>query len=214
MDIINIILHLDQYIIYVVNTYHMYFYFIFFIVIFCETGLIITPFLPGDSLLFVAGSLAATGQLNFYLLALVIFTAAFMGDNCNFCIGKYLGEHLFKNPNSKIFRQDFLNKTHAFYEKHGRNTIIIARLVPVIRSFAPFVAGIGGMHYLKFISFSIIGSTVWILIFLGGGFLFGNIPLIKNHLSLVILIVIIISVIPVIKMIINEIKLPKFKKSI
>ncbi len=211
MDIVNIILHLDQYIIYVVNTYHMYFYFIFFVVIFCETGLIITPFLPGDSLLFVAGSLAATGQLNFYLLAFVIFAAAFMGDNCNFCIGKYLSEHLFKNPNSKIFRQDFLDKTHSFYEKHGRNTIIIARLVPVIRSFAPFVAGIGGMSYLKFISFSIIGSTVWILIFLGGGFLFGNIPLIKNHLSLVILIVIIISVIPVFKMIINELRIKKFK---
>ncbi len=212
MNILNIILHLDTYIIYVVNTYHTYFYFIFFLVIFCETGLVITPFLPGDSLLFVAGSLAGTGQLNLTILALVILIAAFLGDNCNFFIGKYLGEYLFKNPQSKIFRRDFLNRTHAFYEKHGRNTIIIARLLPIIRSFAPFVAGLGTMPYLKFITFSFFGSLLWVSLFLGGGFLFGNIPFVKNHLSLIILIVIAVSLIPVIKMIISEIKskaLPK-----
>lgn len=212
MEFIHLILHLDKYLGEVVNTYHNFFYAILFIVIFCETGLVVTPFLPGDSLLFVAGGLAAAGNLDFSILALTIFVAAFLGDNSNFFIGKFLGETLFKNPNSKIFRRDILNKTHDFYERHGRKTVVIARFIPLIRTFAPFVAGIGKMRYSSFIGFSLFGSLLWVTIFLGGGYLFGNIPVIKNHLSLIILVVMFISVLPVIKMIWDEIKLRKLQK--
>jgi membrane-associated protein len=179
------------------------------LVIFAETGLVVTPFLPGDSLLFVAGGLAASGHLDFAILAGTIFAAAFLGDNSNFFIGKFLGETLFKNPKSKIFRRDILNKTHDFYERNGRKTVIIARFLPLIRTFAPFVAGVGHMKYVRFIGFSFIGSFLWVGIFLGGGFLFGNIPFIKTHLSIIILLVMILSVLPIFKMVFDEIKLNK-----
>lgn len=206
MDLLQVILHLDKYLITVVIQYHNYFYLILFLVIFCETGLVITPFLPGDSLLFLAGGLSASGGLSFSITAITIAVAAFLGDNCNFFIGRFLGKQLFKNPNSKIFRQDILKRTHEFYERHGRKTILLARFVPLIRTFAPFVAGIGTMPYIRFIGFSLFASLLWVSILLGGGYLFGNIPLIKEHLSLVILIVMIVSVIPVVKMVWDEIK--------
>jgi membrane-associated protein len=209
MELINIILHLDKYLLEVVNTYHNYFYIILFIVIFCETGLVVTPFLPGDSLLFLAGGLAGAGNLEFFVLAITIIVAAFCGDNCNFFIGKFLGEKLFSNPKSKIFRHDILRKTHDFYERHGRKTIILARFVPLIRTFAPFVAGLGYMPYSRFIGFSFIGSILWVTILLGGGFLFGNLPFIKQHLSLIILLVVILSVLPIVKMVYDEIKYRK-----
>ena len=209
MELINIVLHLDKYLLEVVNTYHNYFYIILFIVIFCETGLVVTPFLPGDSLLFLAGGLAGAGNLEFSILAITIIFAAFCGDNCNFFIGKFLGEKLFSNPKSKIFRQDILRKTHDFYERHGRKTIILARFVPLIRTFAPFVAGLGYMPYSRFIGFSFIGSLLWVTILLGGGFLFGNLAFVKQHLSLVILLVVILSVLPIIKMVYDEIKYRK-----
>ena len=212
MEFIHLILHLDKYLGEVVNTYHNFFYVILFLVIFCETGLVVTPFLPGDSLLFVAGSLAASGHLDFGVLALTIFIAAFLGDNSNFFIGKFLGETLFKNQNSKIFRRDILDKTHNFYERHGRKTVVIARFIPLIRTFAPFVAGVGKMRYSSFIGFSLFGSLLWVGIFLGGGFLFGNIPVIKSHLSLIILGVMVLSVLPAIKMLMDEIKINKTKK--
>ena len=211
MEFIELILHLDKYLVDVVNQYNNYFYIILFWVIFAETGLVITPFLPGDSLLFVAGGIAASGGLNFNILAITIFVAAFVGDNSNFFIGKYLGIKLFKNPNSKIFRRDILSKTHDFYERHGCKTVVIARFLPLIRTFAPFVAGIGKMQYPSFIGFSILGSFLWVSIFLGGGFLFGNISVVKNHLSIIILVVMVLSVLPIIKMIIDEIKLSKHK---
>jgi membrane-associated protein len=209
MEFIHLILHLDKYLGEVVNQYHNYFYAILFLVIFAETGLVVTPFLPGDSLLFVAGGLAASGHLDFAILAGTIFAAAFLGDNSNFFIGKFLGETLFKNPKSKIFRRDILNKTHDFYERNGRKTVIIARFLPLIRTFAPFVAGVGHMKYVRFIGFSFIGSFLWVGIFLGGGFLFGNIPFIKTHLSIIILLVMILSVLPIFKMVFDEIKLNK-----
>lgn len=212
MEFIQLILHLDKYLGEVVTLYHNYFYVILFLVIFCETGLVVTPFLPGDSLLFVAGSLAASGHLDFSILALTIFAAAFLGDNSNFFIGKLLGESLFKNPNSKIFRQDILAKTHDYYERHGRKTVIIARFIPLIRTFAPFVAGVGSMQYKRFISFSILGSLLWVSIFLGGGYLFGNIPLVKAHLSSIIILVMFISVLPMIKMIWDEMRHNKKSK--
>ena len=209
MEFIHLILHLDKYLGDVVSQYHNFFYVILFLVIFAETGLVVTPFLPGDSLLFVAGGLAASGHLDFAILALVIFLAAFLGDNSNFLIGKFLGEALFKNPNSKIFRRDILDKTHDFYERHGRKTVIIARFIPLVRTFAPFVAGVGHMKYSRFIGFSLVGSFLWVSIFLGGGFLFGNIPFVKEHLSVIIILVMFISVLPVFKMIFDEIKLKK-----
>ena len=203
------ILHLDKYLGEIVSQYHNFFYVILFLVIFAETGLVVTPFLPGDSLLFVAGGLSASGHLEFPILAFVIFFAAFVGDNSNFMIGKFLGEVLFKSPNSKIFRRDILNKTHSFYERHGRQTVIIARFIPLVRTFAPFVAGVGHMKYSRFIGFSIVGSFLWVSIFLGGGYLFGNLPFVKEHLSVIIILVMFISVLPVFKMILDEIKLKK-----
>ncbi|MCE2706172.1 MAG: DedA family protein [Proteobacteria bacterium] len=206
MHFLDLILHLDKYFAIAIANYHTYIYMIIFVVIFCETGLVVTPFLPGDSLLFIAGSLTVSGHMSIYILAMTIFLAAFCGDNCNFFVGKFIGDKLFKNPNSKIFRQDILKKTHDFYAKNGRMTVVIARFVPLIRTFAPFVAGLGHMQYKKFIGFSILGSFLWVSIFLGGGYLFGNIPVIKSHISVIIIVIMIISIIPVIKMILDEIK--------
>lgn len=201
MDIINIILHLDKYIGVVLENYHSYFYILFFLVIFCETGLVVTPFLPGDSLLFVAGAFAGAGQLHIGVLIVILILAAFLGDNTNFIFGKFVGDKLFSNPNSKIFRRDILAKTHEFYERHGSKAIIIARFIPLVRTFAPFVAGLGHMTYRKFVSYSLIASLLWVIIFLCGGFLFGNIPVIKEHISLIIMAVMVISVLPALKMI-------------
>ena len=201
MDIINIILHLDKYIGVVLENYHSYFYILFFLVIFFETGLVVTPFLPGDSLLFVAGAFAGAGQLHIGVLIVILILAAFLGDNTNFIFGKFVGDKLFSNPNSKIFRRDILAKTHEFYERHGSKAIIIARFIPLVRTFAPFVAGLGHMTYRKFVSFSLIASLLWVIIFLCGGFLFGNIPVIKEHMSLIIIAVMVISVLPALKMI-------------
>lgn len=206
MHILDLILHLDKYLLEAVNLYHNYFYLLFFIVIFCETGLVVTPFLPGDSLLFVAGGLAGIGQLNFTILIIVVFLAAFLGDNTNFFIGKFLGENLFKNPKSKIFRHDILEKTHAFYEKNGAKTIIMARFIPLIRTFAPFVAGLGYMNYLRFISYSVVASFSWVVLFLAGGYFFGNIAWVRAHLSLIILVVMVISVLPVVSSVIQQTK--------
>lgn len=201
MDIINIILHLDKYIGVVLENYHSYFYILFFLVIFCETGLVVFPFLPGDSLLFVAGAFAGAGQLHIGVLIVILILAAFLGDNTNFIFGKFVGDKLFSNPNSKIFRRDILAKTHEFYEHHGSKAIIIARFIPLVRTFAPFVAGLGHMTYRKFVSFSLIASLLWVVIFLCGGFLFGNIPVIKEHMSLIIMAVMVVSVLPALKMI-------------
>lgn len=208
MELINVILHLDKYIGVVLANYHDYFYLLFFLVVYAETGLVVTPFLPGDSLLFVAGAFAGAGQLHIGVLAFILILAAFLGDNTNFFVGKFIGQKLFSNPNSKIFRKDILDKTHEFYEKHGSKAIIIARFIPLVRTFAPFVAGVGQMTYRKFLLFSIIASLLWVVIFLFGGFMFGNIPVIKEHMSLIILAVMVISVLPALKMIWDT----KFKK--
>lgn len=208
MELINVVLHLDKYIGVVLANYHDYFYLLFFLVVYAETGLVVTPFLPGDSLLFVAGAFAGAGQLHIGVLALILILAAFLGDNTNFFVGKFIGQKLFSNPNSKIFRKDILDKTHEFYEKHGSKAIIIARFIPLVRTFAPFVAGVGQMTYRKFLLFSIIASLLWVVIFLFGGFMFGNIPVIKEHMSLIILAVMVISVLPALKMIWDT----KFKK--
>lgn len=201
MQLIEMILHLDKYIGFILENYHNYFYILFFLVIYCETGLVVTPFLPGDSLLFVAGAFAGTGQLHIGFLIIILVVAAFLGDNTNFFLGKFIGQKLFSNPKSKIFRKDILDKTHQFYERHGSKAIIIARFIPLVRTFAPFVAGVGQMTYRRFVSFSLFASVLWVVIFLVGGYLFGNIPVIKEHMSLIILAVMVISVLPALKMI-------------
>lgn len=208
MQIIEMVLHLDKYIGFILENYHNYFYVLFFLVIYCETGLVVTPFLPGDSLLFIAGAFAGSGQLHIGSLSILLIVAAFLGDNTNFFLGKFVGQKLFSNPNSKIFRKDILDKTHEFYERHGSKAIVIARFIPLVRTFAPFVAGVGQMTYRKFVSFSLVASFLWVLIFLIGGYLFGNIPVIKEHMSLIILAVMAVSVLPALKMIWDT----KFKK--
>ena len=194
--VIDFILHIDQHLAALSAQYGVWIYAILFLIIFCETGLVVTPFLPGDSLLFAAGGIAAVGGMNVHVMVLILLIAAIIGDAVNFMIGKYFGAKLFSNPDSKIFRRAYLEKTHAFYEKHGGKTIIIARFVPIVRTFAPFVAGMGDMHYGKFIRYNIIGALAWVLLFSYLGYFFANIPLVKNNLSLVLGAIIVISILP------------------
>ena len=194
--IIDFILHIDQHLAALSAEYGVWIYAILFLIIFCETGLVVTPFLPGDSLLFAAGGIAALGEMNIHLMVALLLVAAISGDAVNFAIGKYFGARLFANPDSKIFRRAYLDKTHAFYEKHGGKTIIIARFVPIVRTFAPFVAGMGNMHYGRFIRYNIIGAILWVVLFSYAGYFFANIPLVKNNLALVLAAIIVISVLP------------------
>ena len=194
--IIDFILHIDQHLAALSAEYGVWIYAILFLIIFCETGLVATPFLPGDSLLFAAGGIAALGEMNIHLMVALLLAAAILGDAVNFAIGKYFGARLFANPDSKIFRRAYLDKTHAFYEKHGGKTIIIARFVPIVRTFAPFVAGMGNMHYGRFIRYNIIGAILWVVLFSYAGYFFANSPLVKNNLALVLAAIIVISVLP------------------
>lgn len=194
--LIDFILHIDQHLVHLSAQYGPWIYAILFVVIFCETGLVVTPFLPGDSLLFAAGGIAAIGGMNIHVMVLLLLAAAILGDAANFMIGKYFGQKLFANPDSKIFRRSYLEKTHAFYEKYGGKTIIIARFVPIVRTFAPFVAGMGNMHYATFIRYNIIGAVLWVLLFSYAGYFFANIPVVKNNLGLVMAAIIVISILP------------------
>ena len=164
--LLDFILHIDQYMIDIVQEYHTWTYVILFLIIFCETGLVVIPFLPGDSLLFVAGAIAALPDtpLDVNMLFLILFVAAVLGDSCNYMIGRFFGRTLFNNPNSRIFRRSHLEKTHEFYKKYGGKTIIFARFVPIVRTFAPFVAGMGSMHYYYFMLYNLIGGALWILL--------------------------------------------------
>lgn len=193
---IEIVLHLDKYLGGVINQYGLITYLILFTIIFCETGLVVIPFLPGDSLIFAAGAFAALGSLNIIYLFLILAVAAVLGDTINYEIGKHLGSRMVAKENSKLFKKEHLDKTHAFYEKHGGMTIIIARFIPIIRTFAPFVAGIGNMEYKKFISFNAIGGISWVALFTFGGYCFGNMPAVKKNFSMVIFAIIFISILP------------------
>lgn len=199
-------MHVDKYISLLVMNYGLWVYFILFAIIFLETGIVITPFLPGDSLLFVVGSFAAAGAMNVFLLFIILSVAAVLGDTVNYWIGNYFGEKVFLK--SRFFKKEHLEKTKDFYHKHGGKTIIIARFIPIIRTFAPFVAGIGKMNYLRFLSFNIIGGISWVTIFVFGGYFFGSIPLIRENFTLAILLIIFISLLPPILMYLRE----KFKK--
>ncbi|MFA6904073.1 MAG: DedA family protein [Gallionellaceae bacterium] len=192
----NVVMNLDSHLLALTQQYGMWIYAILFTIIFSETGLVIFPFLPGDSLLFVAGALCGIGALDIYLLLPLLMLAAFMGDNTNYWTGRLVGKRLVKYGNSRFLKAEHLDKTHAFYKKHGGKTIIFARFLPIVRTFAPFVAGIARMHYRLFVLFSAAGSVVWIAFFVIGGFFLGNIPLIKNNLTLMILVIVFVSLLP------------------
>jgi membrane-associated protein len=208
-SLIEIFLHLDKYLSDIIIQYGIFVYGLLFLVIFIETGLVVMPFLPGDSLLFAAGSFAAIGSLNIIFLLILLSLAGILGDSANYWLGHKFGRKLFKNGNGKCYsihsikdkiclNEEYLIKTERFYEKHGSKTIIIARFIPIIRTFAPFVAGIGKMNYGKFLSYNIIGGLLWVWLFVLGGYFFGNIPIVRENFSLVIIAIIIISIIPVI----------------
>lgn len=197
-NLLDVFLHLDQHLEYIMLHYRSTTYFILCLIIFCETGLVATPFLPGDSLLFAAGAIIAkTGILNVWLLIPLLILAAFAGDNTNYFIGRYVGHRLFEMKGfKKILKKKYLDQTHEFYEKHGGKTIIIARFIPIIRTFAPFVAGVGEMKYLRYLAFCIIGALLWVPTLTLAGYYFGNLEFVKKNFELVIFAIIFISVIP------------------
>ena len=196
MEIVDLFLHLDEYLNEIIRDYGAWTYLILFLIIFLETGLVVTPFLPGDSLLFAAGAFAAQGSLEVGLLFVLLTIAAILGDTVNYQIGNYVGPRVFEQERIRFLKKEHLDRTHTFYEKHGGKTIILARFMPIIRTFAPFVAGIGSMTYSRFLSFNVIGGIVWIAIFIFGGFFFGNLPFVKSNFEMVILAIIAISILP------------------
>ena len=193
---IDIVLHLDKYLEVLLADYGTWIYAILFLIIFCETGLVVTPFLPGDSLLFVAGALAATGGMDIHVLSGTLFIAAVLGDNTNYWIGRYVGPRVFRWEKSRIFNRAAFDSTHAYFEKHGGKTIIIARFLPVARTFAPFVAGVAAMTYSRFVLLDLLGGFIWIFSLTWAGYWFGNLPVVKNNLSVVILGIIALSIAP------------------
>ena len=205
---INVILHLDQYLNALIENYGFLTYLILFLIIFCETGLVVAPILPGDSLLFAAGAFAAKGSLEVELLLLLLAIAAIAGDTVNYKIGKFVGPKIFAKEKIRFLKKEYLERTRNFYDKHGKKTIVLARFVPIVRTFAPFVAGIGSMNYLHFLSYNVIGGIAWIFIFILGGYFFGNVPIVKENFTLVILAIIIISILPGIIGVLQE----KYKK--
>jgi membrane-associated protein len=192
----DILLHLDKYINVVIQDYGQWTYLILFLIVFCETGLVVTPFLPGDSLLFVAGAFAALGSLNLVWVLVLLSVAAILGDTINYWVGNYIGPKVFQMQNSRIFKKEYLDRTHQFYEKYGPITIVIGRFVPIIRTFAPFLAGVGSMTYGKFLTYNVVGGIFWIFSFTLGGYFFGNLPFVKKNFTFVIFAIIIISVMP------------------
>ena len=196
-NIIDFILHLDKHLSVIIQSYGTLTYLFLFLVVFAETGFVVTPFLPGDSLLFAAGTFAAVGSLNVLILFLILAAAAILGDTINYSAGKFLGSRAFeKHP--KIFKKKYLDKTQNFYSKYGNKTIVLGRFVPIVRTFAPFVAGVGKMDYFKFLFYNVIVGLLWVALFVFGGYFFGNITIIKNNFSIAILVIIILSLVPMI----------------
>lgn len=194
--LIDLVVHLDDHLQALVANYGAWVYLILFLIVFCETGLVVTPFLPGDSLLFVAGAIAAAGGMNIHLLVVLLIIAAILGDAVNYSIGHYIGPRVLKDRNSRWLNPKHLERAHEFYERHGGKTIIIARFVPIIRTYAPFVAGAASMPYPKFALYNISGAVLWVMSLGYAGYFFGNIPVIKNNLTLVIITIIILSILP------------------
>ena len=194
--VFDIFMHLDRHLVSVIQDYGVWTYLILFLIIFCETGLVVTPILPGDSLLFAAGAFAAIGALDVSGLFGLLTVAAVAGDTLNYWAGHYLGPKVFHKKDVRFLNREYLDRTHRFYEKHGGKTIIIARFMPIIRTFAPFVAGIGKMTYMRFIGYNVSGGILWIASFVFGGYYFGNIPMVKRNFTLVIVAIIVLSVMP------------------
>jgi len=195
--LIDFVLHLDKYLGQIIQNYGTWTYLLLFFVIFMETGFVVTPFLPGDSLIFAAGTFAGLGYMNIGILFALLAIAAIAGDTANYWIGHYIGPRAFSGS-IRFLKKEYLDRTHAFYEKHGGKTIIIARFIPIIRTFAPFVAGVGAMTYGKFIAYNVIGGLAWVAIFSFGGYFFGNLPIVQENFTFVILAIIFISVLPAI----------------
>lgn len=198
MWLVNFILHIGDHLQELVNNYGNWIYAILFAIVFCETGLVVLPFLPGDSMLFAAGTIAAVGDMNIFVLIGLLIVAAVLGDFVNFEIGKHFGQKLFSNPNSKIFKQSYLQKTHDYYERYGGRTIIIARFIPIIRTFAPFVGGMGNMNYAQFARYNIVGAVLWVVSFTTLGYFFGQLPFVKEHFSWIMIAIIVFSVVPMV----------------
>jgi membrane-associated protein len=194
----DLFVHLDQHLAAVLQEYGAWAYLILFVIIFSETGFVVTPFLPGDSLLFVAGALAAAGGMDVHLLALLLLVAAVLGNTVNYSVGRFIGPRVFHWEGSRLFNRKALDRAHAFYERHGGKTIVITRFVPILRTFAPFVAGIARMTYLHFLAYNLVGALAWVLSLLYAGYWFGNVPLVKQNLSVVILGVIALSLMPLV----------------
>lgn len=204
-SLIDFVLHIDAHLVEIVNNYQTWTYLILFLIIFAETGLVVTPFLPGDSLLFAAGAIIAKPEtdLNIFLMAVLLILAAILGDLVNYHVGKYIGPKAFSGR-YKLFKKEYLDKTQRFYDKYGGKTIIYARFVPIVRTFAPFVAGIGTMHYARFASYNVIGAVLWIVIFLFLGYFFGGMPVIKDNFTIVIFGIILVSMLPPLVEILKE----------
>jgi membrane-associated protein len=201
--LIDFVLHIDKHLFEIVADYKTWTYLILFAIIFCETGLVVTPLLPGDSLLFAAGTIAAAGSLSYPVLVMVVLAAAFGGDNTNYFIGRFFGEKIY-NRDYKLIKKAYIIKTHNFYEKHGGKAVIIARFIPIVRTFAPFVAGAGTMRYPRFIVFSIFGTALWVLAFCSAGYFFANNAFVKSHFSIVVLALILIPAIPALYTILKQ----------
>ena len=195
---IDLVLHLDKHLQALIQNYGAWVYAILFLIVFCETGLVVTPFLPGDSLLFVAGALAAAGGMNVHLLVVLLIVAAILGDAVNYAFGRYLGPKVFHDEKARFLNRRHLMAAHDFYVRHGGKTIIIARFIPIIRTYAPFVAGIGSMPYPRFALFNVAGAILWVVSLAYAGYFFGNVPWVKKNLTLVIIGIVILSIMPVV----------------
>lgn len=204
LKFIDIILHLDKYLSVITANYGIWIYAVLFIIIFLETGLVVTPFLPGDSIIFASGALAAIGAMNVMSLLIIFYIAAVLGDTANYYIGKKIGSGIMEKEKVKFINKNYLIKANNFYEKHGAITIVLSRFIPIIRTFAPFVAGITKMNYRSFIKYNLIGGALWVLLLLVGGFSLGNLPIVKSNFSIIVIAIIIISVIPAIVTFIKE----------
>jgi membrane-associated protein len=192
----DLAVHLDRHLATFVAQHGVWVYALLFVIVFCETGLVVTPFLPGDSLLFVVGALAAAGGMDIGTVMTVLILAALCGDNVNYWIGRWVGPRIFKVRESRWLNPKHLERTHAFYERHGGKTIILARFVPIVRTYVPFVAGLGAMPYLRFLAFSVVGALVWVFSLCLAGYFFGNLPIVKNNLTVVILLIVLLSISP------------------